>query len=64
MVAGILAINLLAAEGGTSPVFVYKNGESSSLFCHERQLSGSMDCLVIRSAFFVESSCHYNSTLQ
>ena len=30
--AGILAINLLAAEGETSPVFVYKNGESSS-FC-------------------------------
>ena len=28
--AGILAINLLAAEGETSPVVVYKNGEYSS----------------------------------
>ena len=25
-----ISFNLLAAEGGTSPVFVYKNGESSS----------------------------------
>ena len=30
--AGILAINLLAAEGETSPVFAYKNGESSSSY--------------------------------
>ena len=30
-VSWVLAINLLAAAGGeTSPVFVYKNGESSS----------------------------------
>ena len=32
MFAGKLAINLLAAEGETSPFFVY-NGESSS-YCH------------------------------
>ena len=30
--AGILAINLLAAEGETSLVFVYKNGESCSYY--------------------------------
>ena len=31
--AGILAINLLAAEGEASPVFVYKNGESCRPSC-------------------------------
>ena len=34
MFAGILAINLLVAEGETSPGFGYKNGESSIFFLY------------------------------
>ena len=37
-VCWVLAINLLAAGGETSPVFVYKNSESYSFFVYRRHL--------------------------
>ena len=36
-VGWVLAINLQAAGGETSPVFVYKNGESSSFMLGQRR---------------------------
>ena len=61
-VCWVLAINLLAAGGETSPVFVYKNGESSSFMsCNSKIVVASMYHLSVQNGENIDSSlyvCH------